>query len=190
VFNYNFGRITRYTLAGALAGIVESFIPVAATEINGYSILQVLSAVIMASAGFYIAGWLPRFAYIEKAGAHFWKRIEPFGRKLIPVKDRTQAFLFGMVWGGAAVRTGLYRTGARLDHRRCHKKCPDHAVIWIGHFTCRDGRRYNDQRINRIIKNATLQTGRWPVYDTACFASRSAVAQSHGNNSTFNTLER
>ncbi|MEQ1486701.1 sulfite exporter TauE/SafE family protein [Methyloglobulus sp.] len=26
-FNYNFGRITNYTLAGALAGIVESFIP-------------------------------------------------------------------------------------------------------------------------------------------------------------------
>ncbi len=99
MFNYNFGRITSYTLAGALAGIVESFIPAPATEINGYRILQLLSAVIMASAGFYIAGWLPRFAYIEKAGAHFWKRIEPFGRKLIPVKYRTQAFLFGMVWG-------------------------------------------------------------------------------------------
>jgi uncharacterized protein len=42
---------------------------------------------------------LPRFAYIEKAGIHLWKNIEPYGRKLIPVKDRTQAFLFGMVWG-------------------------------------------------------------------------------------------
>ncbi|NOU20256.1 MAG: sulfite exporter TauE/SafE family protein [Methyloglobulus sp.] len=99
VFNYNLGRITSYTLAGALAGIVESFIPTPMTEINGYRVLQLISAGIMAGAGFYIAGWLPRFAYIEKAGAHFWKRIEPFGRKLIPVKDRTQAFLFGMVWG-------------------------------------------------------------------------------------------
>jgi uncharacterized protein len=42
---------------------------------------------------------LPRFAYIEKAGVNLWKLIEPYGRKLIPVKDRTQAFLFGMVWG-------------------------------------------------------------------------------------------
>ena len=53
----------------------------------------------MASAGLYIAGWFPRFAYIEKAGTHFWKKIEPFGRKLIPVKSRTQAYFFGMVWG-------------------------------------------------------------------------------------------
>lgn len=99
VFNYNLGRITSYTLAGALAGIVESFIPAPMTEINGYRVLQLMSAGIMAGAGFYIAGWLPRFAYIEKAGVHLWKRIEPYGRKLIPVKDRTQAFLFGMVWG-------------------------------------------------------------------------------------------
>ncbi len=99
VFNYNLGRITSYTLAGAIAGIVESFIPAPVTEINGYRVLQLLSAAIMAGAGFYIAGWLPRFAYIEKAGIHLWKKIEPYGRKLIPVKDLMQAFLFGMVWG-------------------------------------------------------------------------------------------
>lgn len=99
VFNYNFGRITSYTLAGAIAGVVESFIPAPITEINGYRVLQILSAIVMASAGFYIAGWLPRFAYIEKTGAYFWKLIEPFGRKLIPVKDPIQAFLFGLVWG-------------------------------------------------------------------------------------------
>jgi uncharacterized protein len=99
VFNYNLGRIASYTLAGALAGVVESFIPAPVTEINGYRVLQLLSALIMAGAGFYIAGWLPRFAYIEKAGIHLWRLIEPFGRKLIPVKDYVQAFLFGMVWG-------------------------------------------------------------------------------------------
>jgi sulfite exporter TauE/SafE len=53
----------------------------------------------MISAGFYIAGWFPRFAYIEKLGSRTWKKIEPFGRKLIPVKTRLQAFLFGMIWG-------------------------------------------------------------------------------------------
>jgi sulfite exporter TauE/SafE len=99
VFNYNFGRITSYTIAGALAGIIESLITLPLGEIHGHRILQLLSAAIMASAGFYIAGWFPRFAYIEKAGTHFWKMIEPYGRKLIPVKNRTQAYLFGMVWG-------------------------------------------------------------------------------------------
>jgi len=99
VFNYNFGRITTYTLAGTIAGVVESFIPAPFTEINGYRVLQVFSAAIMTGAGLYIAGWLPHFAYVEKIGLSFWRKIEPFGRKLIPVKDQTQAFLFGIIWG-------------------------------------------------------------------------------------------
>jgi sulfite exporter TauE/SafE len=53
----------------------------------------------MTGAGLYIGGWFPRFAYIEKIGANFWKKIEPFGRKLMPVKTRFHAFLFGMIWG-------------------------------------------------------------------------------------------
>lgn len=99
VFNYNFGRITSYVIAGALAGIIQSIATMHIGELHGHRLLQILSAIIMASAGLYIAGWFPRFAYIEKAGMHFWKKIEPFGRKLIPVKNRTQAYLFGMVWG-------------------------------------------------------------------------------------------
>jgi sulfite exporter TauE/SafE len=99
VFNYNLGRITSYAIAGALAGIIQSLAVTHLSEINGHRLLQILSATIMASAGFYIAGWFPRFAYIEKIGIHFWKKIEPFGRRLIPVKNLTHAYLFGMVWG-------------------------------------------------------------------------------------------
>lgn len=98
VLNYNLGRIVSYTLAGALAGLVQSVIAMQFGE-YGYRALQLASAVIMAGAGLYTAGWFPRFAYIEKAGMHIWKRIEPFGRRLIPVKNRSQAFLFGMIWG-------------------------------------------------------------------------------------------
>jgi sulfite exporter TauE/SafE len=99
VFNYNFGRITSYTIAGALAGLIEALLTMHLGETHGHRFLQLISAGIMASAGLYIAGWFPRFAYIEKVGTHFWKKIEPYGRKLIPVKNRTQAYLFGMVWG-------------------------------------------------------------------------------------------
>jgi len=99
VFNYNIGRITSYTMAGAIAGIIGSLITMPISETIGHRLLQLLSAAVMAGAGLYIAGWFPRFAYIEKIGLRFWKTIEPFGRKLIPVKTRTQAYLFGMVWG-------------------------------------------------------------------------------------------
>jgi sulfite exporter TauE/SafE len=99
VFNYNFGRITSYTIAGALTGVIEVLLTMPLGEAHGHRVLQLISAAIMASAGLYIAGWFPRFAYIEKVGTHFWKLIEPYGRKLIPVKSHTQAYLFGMVWG-------------------------------------------------------------------------------------------
>jgi len=99
VFNYNFGRITSYTIAGALTGTIEVLLTLPLGEAHGHRVLQLLSAIIMASAGLYIAGWFPRFAYIEKAGVFLWKQLEPYGRKLIPVKNLTQAYLFGMVWG-------------------------------------------------------------------------------------------
>ncbi len=99
VFNYNLGRITSYALGGALVGTIETLLTMPLGEIHGHRLLQLISAVIMAGAGVYIAGWFPRFAYIEKAGITIWKTIEPYGRKLIPVKNHTHAYLFGMVWG-------------------------------------------------------------------------------------------
>lgn len=99
VLNYNIGRITSYAMAGALIGLLEMLLSLPFAQGHGHRVLQLLSAAVMASAGLYIAGLFPRFAYIEKIGSKFWKKIEPFGRKLIPVKTRFQAFLFGMVWG-------------------------------------------------------------------------------------------
>jgi len=99
VFNYNFGRVVSYTIAGGLVGVISVLMIMPFDDIHGHRILQLLSALFMLCAGLYIAGWFPRFAYIEKIGRHFWKKIEPFGRKLIPVKTLTQAYLFGMVWG-------------------------------------------------------------------------------------------
>jgi len=99
VFNYNAGRITSYALAGGLAGVIDLLIVLSMGKLEGYRALQILSALIMTASGLYIAGWFPRFAYLEKAGLHLWKLIEPYGRRLIPVKSRLHAFLFGMVWG-------------------------------------------------------------------------------------------
>jgi sulfite exporter TauE/SafE len=99
IFSYNLGRITSYTLAGALVGAVEMLLAMPWGHGHGHRILQILSALIMTGAGLYIAGWFPRFAYIEKTGSRFWKLLEPLGRRLIPVQNRTQAYFFGMVWG-------------------------------------------------------------------------------------------
>lgn len=112
VLNYNLGRITSYTIAGFLIGSIEFVLTLPLGEDHGHRMLQILSALIMAGAGFYIAGWFPRFAYIEKTGSRFWKFLEPYGRKLIPVKRLRQAFLFGMIWGW--IPCGLVYTSLAL----------------------------------------------------------------------------
>lgn len=99
VLNYNIGRILSYSLAGIVVGLLEHFLLLPFAEGQAHRVLQILAAVIMSCAGLYIGGWFPGFAYIEKIGSRWWKLVEPFGRKLIPVKSRTHAFLFGMIWG-------------------------------------------------------------------------------------------
>lgn len=99
VLSYNLGRISSYTVGGFFAGMLHHVLTLPFGEGHGHRLLQILSAVVMAAAGLHIAGWFHRFAYIEKVGAHFWKRIEPYGRRVIPVETLPQAFVFGLVWG-------------------------------------------------------------------------------------------
>ena len=99
VFSYNLGRISSYSFGGLLVGVAEHMLSIPLGEGHGHRILQILSALVMAGAGLHIGGWFPRFAYIERIGAKVWRRIEPYGRRLIPVETLSQAFVFGMIWG-------------------------------------------------------------------------------------------
>ncbi|NOQ63362.1 MAG: sulfite exporter TauE/SafE family protein [Methyloprofundus sp.] len=112
IFSYNFGRIFSYMLAGLIIGLIESLLTLPLGEAHDHRFLEVFSALIITGAGFYIAGWFPNFAYIEKTGSLFWKTIEPYGRKLIPVSSLPQAFMFGMVWGW--IPCGLVYTALAL----------------------------------------------------------------------------
>ena len=98
VFAYNLGRITSYTLAGALAGGLGDQLTKLSPQ-NGHLFLQLLAAVLMVGIGLYLAGWFPAFAKIELLGKPIWKKLEPISQKLIPVKSPLHAYLFGLVWG-------------------------------------------------------------------------------------------
>ncbi len=96
---YNLGRIMSYGLAGGIAGLITAALTLPFAEGQAHRVLQIISALIMGCAGLYLAGWFPYFAYIEKIGVGLWQKIEPLGRRLIPVKSLGQALLFGMIWG-------------------------------------------------------------------------------------------
>jgi uncharacterized protein len=95
VFNYNLGRLLSYGIAGVIVGLLSAPL----TAFNGHLVLRYLSVIVMIAMGFYLAGWFPKFAHMERLGAPIWKWLQPIGQKLLPVRKRSQAFLLGIVWG-------------------------------------------------------------------------------------------
>jgi hypothetical protein len=70
---------------------------------DGWALLGVLlrvgAAVVTVALGLYLMGIFPRLAHIERFGEPLWRRIEPLGRRLLPVQTLHRAFAVGMVWG-------------------------------------------------------------------------------------------
>ena len=53
----------------------------------------------MVLIGLHLAGWLPRLAQVERIGVPLWNRLEPFGRRLMPVNTPSRALAYGLIWG-------------------------------------------------------------------------------------------
>ncbi len=96
---YNLARITSYTIAGALLGGVGWL----AAHWSGLHqvqlVLQWIAALFMIALGLYLAGWWQGLTRVEHAGGSLWNRLEPLGRRFLPVRTPAQAFLLGLIWG-------------------------------------------------------------------------------------------
>lgn len=96
---YSLGRITSYSAAGALIGLAGSRLFDMLSPKYGHTLVQGLAALLLIGIGLYLAGWFPRFAGLERIGSPLWRRLEPLGQRLLPVRSVAQAFGFGIVWG-------------------------------------------------------------------------------------------
>lgn len=96
---YNLGRITSYTLIGAIVGYTAqiglSFGP-------GYDLLVILRLVSGATLiliGLYIAQLNSAILQLEKVGRLLWRYIQPLARQFLPLKTPYHAFPLGFLWG-------------------------------------------------------------------------------------------
>jgi len=96
---YNIGRITSYAIAGILVGGLGQQIYAFGDSSDIARIGQWLSGLFMIALGIYLAGWTQVLAPLERAGATLWKKIEPLGRRFLPVEGVGQALGLGLVWG-------------------------------------------------------------------------------------------
>lgn len=99
VLALSLGRVLSYSLIGFLMGWMGHHLIQTISPEYGYLILQSVSIVVILGIALYLGGWFPRFAVIENLGQPLWKKLEPIGRRLIPIKSLWQAFSYGIVWG-------------------------------------------------------------------------------------------
>ena len=96
---YNLGRITSYTLAGALFGFLGSQLVSLAAFLPMQQALQVVAGGFMVALGLYLAGLWQGVVVIERLGGRLWARLQPWTQRLTPVRSLPQAWLYGLVWG-------------------------------------------------------------------------------------------
>ncbi|MCH7882174.1 MAG: sulfite exporter TauE/SafE family protein [Proteobacteria bacterium] len=86
------------TVLGALAGIVGAGI----SELNplsSFPLGTLIAAIFMVALGMYLANWWRILSVLEDIGAIAWRKIEPWGRRWLPVGNPFQAFGLGVIWG-------------------------------------------------------------------------------------------
>ena len=99
VTTYNFGRIISYSLAGLIAGAIGTGVLASVGFDQGHAFLRALGVTMMIAIGLYLTGWVPQLAIVEKIGIPVWKKLEPVGRKLLPVASLPRALAYGLIWG-------------------------------------------------------------------------------------------
>lgn len=99
LLSYNIGRIGSYTLAGILMGFLGEQFAQSLPMDNPRVVAMWVSGLFMIALGLYIGAWWQVLTRIEKMGGYLWRKIEPLGRRLLPVKHPLQALGLGLVWG-------------------------------------------------------------------------------------------
>jgi len=95
LLGYNSGRIVSYTLAGALIGQLGVLVDNQLAAL----IMRTVAGLMLIAMGLYIARWWQGLTKLERAGGVLWRHLQPFAKKLMPVRNGGQAIALGAVWG-------------------------------------------------------------------------------------------
>ena len=96
---YNLGRITSYAVAGAVLGLASAQVMRVLPPEQARLTAKIITGGFMIALGLYLAGWWPGLSALERLGGKLWMRIEPFGRRFLPVDHPLKALAAGLVWG-------------------------------------------------------------------------------------------
>lgn len=93
LLSYSAGRLASYTFMGALAGALG------AAVVPALGPLRLIAGLMLIAMALYIAGWWRGLVWLERGGAHFWRRLQPLSARILPVRSAPQALALGSLWG-------------------------------------------------------------------------------------------
>jgi len=88
---FNAGRITSYSVAGAIAGVIGGQF---AQLLDAQTALYVLANLMFIAIGLHLAG-ATSLSLVEKVGAPIWRRLQPLAAKAM----RGGPYAAGLLWG-------------------------------------------------------------------------------------------
>ncbi|QDQ28724.1 sulfite exporter TauE/SafE family protein [Chitinimonas arctica] len=95
----NLGRLSSYALIGALLGGLSGLVAWLPQAAVIQTALYILSLLLLMLLGFYLAGWSPLLARLERVGGPLWRVLQPRFSALLPLRSLPGAWLAGTLWG-------------------------------------------------------------------------------------------
>ncbi|MDF1630275.1 MAG: sulfite exporter TauE/SafE family protein [Alcanivoracaceae bacterium] len=91
------GRVSTYTMLGALAGAFGQLL--IDTLPGAGPLAWMLSAILMLLLALMLLGHDVGLSRLERVGLAVWRRIQPLTTSLVPIRHSAQALLLGALWG-------------------------------------------------------------------------------------------
>ncbi len=173
VLAYNLGRILSYIAAGALVGGVAALAADMGSLQTGKLLLQLLAGLFMVVLGLYLGGWWFGLLKVERLGAGVWARLEPWARRLLPVRGLGHAVVLGLVWGWipcGVVYTMLINAtaaGGALEgalFMACFGLGSLPAMLGLGLFSGRLAAFLRQRWVRSLAGGSVLLLGVWTLY--------------------------
>lgn len=96
---YNLGRIASYSAAGVLVGAAGAGSMMLSDMLPVKQVLYLIANLLLVFLGLYLAGLSHMVVQLERLGGIIWQRLQPYSKKLLPVRSVPQAFALGALWG-------------------------------------------------------------------------------------------
>lgn len=96
---YQLGRVTGYTVAGAIVGTLGNAIQAATNISKVASTMRFAAGVLVILVAMRVLSGWNALVWLERLGARFWKAIHPMVNRAAKERGMSRSLLLGLLWG-------------------------------------------------------------------------------------------